>query len=87
MSILQSFLDRVEAFLRRTRMAPTRFGIELCGDPSFVAELRRGRRPNVDLIDRADEFMRSYRRGGAKKKKRKKAAREAADAAMDVSVA
>jgi hypothetical protein len=34
---------RIELYLRRTRMAPTRFGREAAGDPRLVLDLRNGR--------------------------------------------
>jgi hypothetical protein len=36
---------RIELYLRRTAMAPTRFGREVVGDPRFVFDLRKGREP------------------------------------------
>ncbi len=39
-----SLLRRVEIYLKRTRMRPTRFGLEVIGDPQLVFQLRRGRR-------------------------------------------
>lgn len=35
---------RIELYLRRTRMTPTRFGREVLDDPQFVSDLRRGRK-------------------------------------------
>ena len=40
-----SLLRRVEVYLKRTRMRPTRFGLEVSGDPQLVFDLRRGRVP------------------------------------------
>ena len=34
---------RIELYLRRTRIPPTRFGREALNDPRFVFDLRRGR--------------------------------------------
>ncbi len=34
---------RIELYLRRHRMSPTRFGRETVNDPRFVFDLRRGR--------------------------------------------
>lgn len=36
-------LLKIETYLRRTRMPPTRFGREAVRDPRFVHDLRRGR--------------------------------------------
>jgi len=34
---------RIELYLRRTKIAPSRFGLEALGDPGFVFGLRAGR--------------------------------------------
>ena len=34
---------RIELYLRRNRMSPTRFGRESVNDPRFVFDLRNGR--------------------------------------------
>lgn len=60
MSTLEKFIARVEAFLARTGMAPSRFGEEACKDRCLVKDLRNGRRPNPDLMDRIDAFMRAH---------------------------
>jgi hypothetical protein len=38
-----SLLRRIELFLKRAPMRPTRFGLEAAGDPKLVFQLRRGR--------------------------------------------
>lgn len=38
-------LGRIEKYLRRTGMPPTRFGREAVHDPRFVFDLRNGRDP------------------------------------------
>jgi hypothetical protein len=63
MSLLQSFKKRIEEFLAKHEMAPSRLGTDALNDPSFVFELREGRRPNPDLIDQVDKFMREYGAG------------------------
>ena len=42
----EHFLGRVEAFLPQTGAKASEFGRQTVGDPSFVANLRRGRSPN-----------------------------------------
>jgi hypothetical protein len=56
-----SLKRRVEQFLKRTRMAPTRFGLRAVGDPQLVFQMRRGRvvRPPMEAkilayLDRAE---------------------------------
>ena len=46
-------LLRIERHLRRTRMAPTRFGREAMGDPRFIFDLRQGRKPKPRTVARA----------------------------------
>lgn len=58
----KSFLAQIEAFLERTEMSATAFGVEAVRDPNFVADLRAGRMPSLRLVERVDEFMRGYKR-------------------------
>ena len=51
------FRDAVEAWLKRTGMAPARLGAEALGDPSFVLRLRRGRVPRMDTADTVLAFI------------------------------
>jgi len=57
MSLLQSFCDRVEDFLARTGMAPSRFGAEACNDRRFVFDLRAGRSPYLRTIEKVEAYM------------------------------
>jgi hypothetical protein len=50
-------IQRIEAYLRRTRMAPTRFGREAMGDPNFVGSLLVGRKPRPRTVDRVVAFI------------------------------
>lgn len=36
-------MRRIELFLRRADMAPTRFGREAVGDPRLISDLKNGR--------------------------------------------
>ena len=49
-------LRDVERFLRRSDVAPTRFGREVVGDPRFVFDLRNGRDPRP----RTEARVRAY---------------------------
>ena len=60
MSTREMFLKRVERFLRRHKMSPTRFGQETLNDMTFVFELRTGRNPSADTIDKVQAWMREY---------------------------
>ena len=55
-----STLRNIELFLRRTRMAPTRFGRDAVRDPRFVFDLRNGREPTDRTSRRIEHFMNSY---------------------------
>ena len=46
------FLREIENLLRRSEVAPTRFGREVVGDPRFVFDLRNGRDPRPRTIAR-----------------------------------
>ena len=54
-------LVRIDRYLRRTKITPTRFGRDAVGDPNFVLDLRDGRSPReatrrrvLAYIDRAE---------------------------------
>ena len=53
-------IRKIEKFLRRTDMAPTRFGMLSIGDPTFVFDLRRGREPRRRMEARVEHFMNTY---------------------------
>ncbi|MBO9624032.1 MAG: hypothetical protein J7500_15090 [Sphingomonas sp.] len=48
---------KIEKFLRRTDMAPTRFGRLAIGDPRLVHDLRRGREPRPRMVARIEAFL------------------------------
>lgn len=50
-------LTRIEAFLERTEMAPTRFGREAMREPSFIESLRNGRSISLRNANRLLRFM------------------------------
>lgn len=50
-------LRKVEKFLRRTNMPPTRFGRLAAGDPRLVRDLRNGREPRARLTARIEAFI------------------------------
>jgi 2,4-dienoyl-CoA reductase-like NADH-dependent reductase (Old Yellow Enzyme family) len=50
-------IDDIEHFLRRTRMATTRFGREAVGDPNFVSNLRDGREPRRATVRRVRAYL------------------------------
>jgi hypothetical protein len=42
-------------------MSASYFGKAAVGDPNFVGEVRRGRKPHLDLVDRVDCYIKSAR--------------------------
>ncbi len=52
-------IRKVEKFLRRTGMPPTRFSRLAARDPCFVADLRNGRMPGPEMEKRVEHFMNS----------------------------
>ena len=60
MTLLESFLADVEAFLSARRMEASLFGRNALKDPNFVFDLRKGRCPNLRTIQRVRAFMTAY---------------------------
>ncbi|HVJ03004.1 MAG TPA: hypothetical protein VM662_12535 [Sphingomonas sp.] len=48
---------KIEKFLRRTDMAPTRFGRLAIGDARLVRDLRNGREPRPRMVARIEAFL------------------------------
>lgn len=61
----EAFKSEVEGFLARTEMSPTAFGRLSVGDPNFIRNIRDGRMPSLRLVERVDDFMRSWKSGAA----------------------
>lgn len=59
--MLQDFIDEIDAFLARTGMTETRFGISALGDPNFIFDLRSGRDVRLTTVERVRQFMVDYR--------------------------
>jgi len=57
MTLRETFLSDVEAFLSERRMDASLFGRNALKDPNFVFDLRKGRCPNLRTIQRVSEFM------------------------------
>lgn len=51
------FLEKVEDFLKRTKMSPTAFGTKAKAEPNFVFELRKGRECREEVQERVLRFM------------------------------
>ena len=52
-------LDRIEAHLKDTHLAATRFGRRAVGDPRFVLDLRNGRLPRRRTRERVEAYLNS----------------------------
>lgn len=50
----------IEAFMERHGLNPSRFGRLAMGDPTFVYEVREGRKMAPETMDALRGFMRSY---------------------------
>lgn len=56
-----TLLAEIDAFLARTNMKPTRFGIDTLGDGGLVSGLRTGRSLTLKSANRVLAFMSEYR--------------------------
>jgi len=54
---------RIEQYLRRSGVAPTRFGREAVRDPRFVFDLRNGREPRAHVAGRVHAFLDACEKG------------------------
>lgn len=52
-----NLLREVEKYLRRSDVAPTRFGRDVVGDPRFVFDLRNGRDPRPRTIAKVRAYL------------------------------
>lgn len=50
-------LTRIERYLKRSGVTPTRFGRLSIGDPRFIFDLRNGREPRAPMIARIAAFL------------------------------
>lgn len=48
---------KIERFLKRTEMPPTRFGRLAARDPRLVFDLRNGREPRPRMVARIEAFL------------------------------
>jgi hypothetical protein len=74
---MMSLLLVVERHLRRSALAPSRFGREVAGDPRFVFDLRKGREPRAATRQRVLAFIET-RESSAKSNAKSNANREIA---------
>jgi hypothetical protein len=53
-------VERIEAFLARHAMAVTRLGREVNGDPNLIPNIRDGRQPNLDTLNKLAAVMAAH---------------------------
>ena len=54
------FISCVRAFLGRSGLSPTTFGMKALGDPNLMREMDRGRSPSLRTADRVMAFISEY---------------------------
>ena len=59
-TLTEHFRARVDAFLERTGVKPSTFGLEATGDPNLVRQLRLGRSPRLATADQILAFMEAF---------------------------
>ena len=59
-TLTKLFETRLDAFLDRTGVKPSMFGLRATGDPNLMRQLRRGRSPTLRLADRILAFIDAY---------------------------
>jgi len=52
-----SVLGKIERYLRKTEMPPTRFGRLAVNDPRLVGDMRKGREPGRRVVARIEAFL------------------------------
>jgi len=57
----QKFLSEIDTFLGKSGMSASAFGKAALNDPNFVWDLRSGRMPNLGLVERVHDFIRSQK--------------------------
>lgn len=62
---LRTFRAEVEGYLAASGMKATTLGKEASADPNFVFDLRSGRTPRPETIDRVRAWMRERREAAA----------------------
>lgn len=58
-----TLLDKIERHLVENRISATRFGRRAVGDPRFVLDLRKGRRPRRRTLERLSAYLGQFETG------------------------
>ena len=60
MTLEEQFRSQVSAFLERTGLGPTTFGLKAVGDRNLICQMDRGRSPSLRTADRVLAFIADY---------------------------
>lgn len=63
MTTKEKFLKDIERFIKKQKMSASAFGEQFTGSPKFVFDLRKGRSPNLDMVDRITVKMKIFQEG------------------------
>ncbi len=58
---MDELLAEIDAFIERTGMPITKFGLEVCNDGKLIPTLRDGRRVWPETAEKIRAFMRAYK--------------------------
>lgn len=56
---ITSLVAEIDVFLRRQGLTPTEFGWEAVKDPNLYRQLKKGRNPRLETMDRIRAFIRA----------------------------
>jgi hypothetical protein len=57
---MQSLLDTIATFIAAHEISERKFGEEALNDKNFVSDLRAGRSPSMNTVERLQQFMATY---------------------------
>jgi len=77
-TLTEQLNTEIDAFLTRTGMAPSMFGLKSCGDKHVVRRLRMGRSVTLRTADHIRKFMQDYSPASGKQRPKFRAAGAAA---------
>lgn len=62
---IQSLIDEVDAFCMESGINPTAFGLRAVNDGKLLSDIRSGRMPSLNTIDRIRAFMANRKKASA----------------------
>lgn len=60
-NLVNQFREEIEAFLKESGINATDLGKQAVNDPAFVLDIRNGRAPKLDTVDKVRAFMAKLR--------------------------